>query len=112
VKWTLARLARYGGPVLRVPGVGLLVNDAEIAHDVLCRDGDFVKRGRGGFSDNITQLFGEFALANMDGEAHRRLRGMLGDLLSPPNAALLLRAYEEPISPPAPPSTSCASCAS
>jgi len=97
VAWTLARLARYGGPMLRVPGVGLIVNDAEVAHDVLHRDAEFVKRGRGGFSDIITQLFGPFALTNMDGDEHRRLRGMLGDLLSPANAALLLRAYEPPL---------------
>jgi cytochrome P450 len=64
---------------------------------VLHRDAEFAKRGRGGFSDNITQLFGQFALTNMDGDEHRRLRGMLGDLLSPANAALLLRAYEEPL---------------
>ena len=97
VTWTLARLARYGGPVLRVPGVGLIVNDAGVAHDVLSRDAQFAKRGRGGFSENITQLFGPFALANMDGDEHRRLRGLLGDLLSPANAALLLRSCGEPL---------------
>ncbi|MEP7065703.1 MAG: cytochrome P450 [Gemmatimonadota bacterium] len=97
VRWTLARLARYGGPVLRIPGVGLVVNDAEVAHDVLSRDSEFVKCGRGGFADNITQLLGPFALANMDGDEHRRLRGMLGDLLSPANAVLLLHSYDAPL---------------
>ncbi len=97
VAWTFARLARYGGPVLRIPGVGLVVNDVEIAREVLHRETDFSKRGRGGFIDNITQLFGPFALANMEGDEHRRLRGMLGDLLSPANSTQLLRSYEVPL---------------
>ncbi|MFI5243177.1 MAG: cytochrome P450 [Gemmatimonadales bacterium] len=95
VAWALARLARYGGPVLRVPGVGLVVNDAMVAHEVLQRDSTFVKCAPGGFSEVVTQLLGPFALANMDGGAHRRLRGMLGDLLSPANAAQLMGGYEE-----------------
>lgn len=94
VAWTLARLARHGGPAVRVPGVGLVINDAMVAHEVLQRDAEFVKRAPGAFSEVVTQLFGPFALTNMDGEEHRRLRGMLGDLLSPANAAHLLCGYE------------------
>lgn len=81
--WPAARLARRVGDVVRVPGVGIVVSAAEVAHEVLTDDEHFVKRGRGGVADVITAAFGPSALANMDGEAHRALRQRLGALASP-----------------------------
>jgi hypothetical protein len=67
VGWPLARLARRGSGVMRVPGVGLVVSDAALAHDVLVRDDDFTKNGPRSFARTMTALLGPFALGNMDG---------------------------------------------
>lgn len=95
--WPLARLARRAGGVQRVPGLGLVVSDALLAHDILSRDRDFVKNGRGTIAAVMTQAFGPDALANMDGESHRQLRQRLGVLADPALAESWLRASVQPI---------------
>ncbi len=95
--WPLARLARRLGGVLRVPGLGLVVSDAEFGHEVLVRDADFTKNGPGSLARHITAHLGPYALANMDGEAHQRLRGKLQDVVTPARARELLRACDAPI---------------
>jgi cytochrome P450 len=97
IGWPLARLARRAGGVLNVPGVGLVVSSAEFAHDVLVRDDDFIKNAPHSFSATVTELLGPFALANMDGDEHRRLRSKLTDIVSPPQARKLLGACDEPL---------------
>ncbi len=97
VGWPLARLARRLGGVLRVPGLGLVVSDAEFGHEVLVRDADFTKNGPGSLSRHITASLGPFALANMDGEDHLRLRAKLKDVVTPAQARELLRACDAPI---------------
>jgi cytochrome P450 len=97
VGWPLARLARRLGGVLRVPGLGLVVSDAEFGHEVLMRDADFTKNGPGSLSRHITASLGPFALANMDGEAHQRLRGKLKDVVTPGHSRELLRGCGAPI---------------
>jgi cytochrome P450 len=74
VAWPLARGVRHAGGVVRVPGIGVVINDAEAAHDVLTRDELFTKNGHGSIAASMTELFGAQALGNMDGEAHRVLR--------------------------------------
>ena len=69
VGWSLARLARRLPPVFSVPGFGVVVNDAEFAHQVLVRDDLFTKNGEGSLSSIMTELLGPLALGNMDGEA-------------------------------------------
>jgi len=81
--WPLARLVRQLGPVMRLPGVGVVVSAAALGHEVLVNDEHFVKRGPGSIADLFTQAFGPAALSNMDGEAHRSLRQRLGPLASP-----------------------------
>ncbi|MEO5814859.1 MAG: cytochrome P450 [Gemmatimonadaceae bacterium] len=97
IGWPLARLARRAGGVMNVPGFGLVVSDAAFAHDVLVRDGDFIKNAPHSISATITELLGPFALANMDGDAHRTLRGKLADVLSPAQARALLSACDAPL---------------
>jgi cytochrome P450 len=97
VGWPLARLARRVGGVIHLPGFGFVVSDAEFAHDVLVRDDDFTKNGPRSLSATITELIGPFALANMDGDEHRRLRGTLSDVMSRANARRLLAACDAPI---------------
>ena len=92
-----SRLLHRLGPVVRVPGLGVVVNDAEIGHDVLVHDDRFVKRGPGGIADVMTQAFGPSALANMDGDPHRALRQRLGPLASPAQADAWLTAARAPL---------------
>ena len=82
VAWPAACAIRRLGRVVRVPGLGVVINDALIAHDVLTRDREFTKRGPGSIADVMTEAFGAHALANMDGDAHRALRQRLGPLAS------------------------------
>lgn len=95
--WPAARLLRAVGPVVRVPGLGVVVNNLELAHEILGRDGTFTKNGEGSIAAVFTQAMGPFALANMDGEAHHRLRSRLGDLLTPARCQSLLDACRAPL---------------
>jgi cytochrome P450 len=81
--WPAARLLRHAGPVIRVPGVGIIVSDATLGHEVLTQDELFTKQGPGSIADVMTAAFGPAALSNMDGDAHRQLRLRLGPLASP-----------------------------
>jgi cytochrome P450 len=96
--WSAAQAARRAGPVVRVPGVGLLISDAEVAREVLLQDDAFTKGGPGSLSAVIAQVLGPSALGNMDGPAHRVLRSRLSDLLPPATVeALLKEAAEGPL---------------
>lgn len=95
--WPLSRLVHRAGAVVRVPGVGVVVNDALIAHEVLTRDDAFRKQGPGGIAEIMTQAFGPSALANMDGDPHRALRKRLGPLASAEQAEQWLDASRAPL---------------
>ena len=98
VAWPLARAARrWRRGVIRVPGIGVLVSDAAVAHEILVRSNDFTKNGHGSISATMTEMIGPSALANMDGEAHRLLRAKLTDLFAPGNARTLLQAADAPL---------------
>ena len=75
----------------------MLISGAELETEVMHRDRDFTKNGKGSISSVITQLVGPFALANMDGDAHRRLRAKLGDILSPARVDSLLDTCRRPL---------------
>lgn len=92
-----AETTRCLGDVVNVPGVGRVVNRAALARAILLDDERFRKTGPGSFGDVITQVLGESALLNMDGEAHRRLRGKLHELFSP----AYLRIVEKDVLAPA-----------
>lgn len=95
--WPAARLVRGRGPLVRVPGVGLVVNDPLLAHEILTRDRDFTKNGPGSIAGEMTRAFGPSALANMDGEPHRNLRQRLGPLASGPAPATWLALARSPV---------------
>jgi cytochrome P450 len=95
--WPASRLVQRFGRVVRVPGLGVVVNDAELGHDVLVHDARYVKQGEGGIAAVMSQAFGPSALANMDGEPHRALRQRLGPLASPAQADAWLAEARNPI---------------
>ena len=68
--------------VLHVSGIGYVVNDVEIARDILEHEDGFSKTGPGSMGAMITQVVGGDALMNMDGAPHRALRAKLADLFS------------------------------
>ena len=97
VAWPAAQILRALGPVVRVPGLGVVINDLELAHEILGRDDAFTKNGEGSIAAVFTQAMGPFALANMDGHAHHQLRSRLGDLLTPARCTALLDACRAPL---------------
>ncbi|HEX2647148.1 MAG TPA: hypothetical protein VHO95_07960, partial [Candidatus Dormibacteraeota bacterium] len=78
-----AETTRRMGDVVDVPFVGRVVSDPEIAREILLDSKHFNKSGPGSFGAVITQVMGDYALLNMDGEPHLRLRGRLHDLFAP-----------------------------
>ncbi|MCZ6708795.1 MAG: cytochrome P450 [Gammaproteobacteria bacterium] len=95
--WGLARLARRAGPLWKVPGLGVIVSDAECAREILRRDHDFTKNGVGSFAQAMTAALGPMALGNMDGDDHRCLRTAIADVLAPARADLLVRDHADDV---------------
>ncbi len=89
--WGTAQLARRAGALWKVPGLGLIVSDAALARDILQRDDEFTKTGRGSFARALTAVLGPIALGNMDGDEHRQLRAAIADVLAPARADMLVR---------------------
>ncbi|WP_026413743.1 cytochrome P450 [Actinomadura oligospora] len=85
----LRGLARLG-PVVRVPGVGVVVNDASCARTVLMDGTTFRKDGPGSPGELWTPVLGPSVLLNMEGDAHRALRRRLTDLFTPGYAESLV----------------------
>ncbi|HEX2315982.1 MAG TPA: cytochrome P450 [Thermomonospora sp.] len=82
VAYPLLRLAARR-PVVRVPGVGVVVSDAALARDVLLDGKTFRKDGPGSPGELWTPILGPSVLLNMEGEAHRTLRRRLTGLFTP-----------------------------
>ncbi|MEV7605352.1 cytochrome P450 [Paenarthrobacter sp. NPDC089322] len=74
-------------PVLRLPGLGVLVSDAALMRQVLMDHERFVKDGPSGSGALWTPVVGPRALVNMDGAEHRQLRRRLADLFTPGSVA-------------------------
>lgn len=70
-------------PVQRVPGLGVLVRDADLLRGVLMNTAAFTKNGPGAPSDLWTPVLGPAVLLNMEGPEHLALRRRLGPLFSP-----------------------------
>ena len=71
------------GPVLRVPGLGVLVKDAALLRSTLMDTEHFTKNGPGAPSDLWTPVLGPSVLLNMEGADHLALRRKLGALFAP-----------------------------
>ena len=96
--YPLLRGAARRGPVVRVPGVGVVVNDASLARGVLMDGETFRKDGPGSPGDLWTPVLGPSVLLNMEGEAHRTLRRRLTGLFVPSyTEALCARVLAEPL---------------
>jgi cytochrome P450 len=80
-----------------VPGVGVVVNSAAAAREVLS-DGDrFVKNGPGSSGALWTPVLGPSVLLNMEGPEHRSLRARLAGLFTPASAEALCGRVLPPI---------------
>jgi cytochrome P450 len=92
------RLVGRCGPVLRVPGIGVVVNDAALARRVLLDTGAFRKSGPGSSGALWTPVLGPSVLLNMDGAAHAALRRKLVGLFTPTAVdALCARVLAAPL---------------
>ncbi len=80
--YPLIRFLARRGPVVRVPGIGVVVNDARLAREVLLDSETFRKDGPGSPGDLWTPILGPSVLLNMEGPAHRALRHRLAGLFS------------------------------
>ncbi|WP_067488763.1 cytochrome P450 [Actinomadura hibisca] len=93
----LRGLARRG-PVVRVPGLGVVVNDAALAREVLMDGETFRKDGPGSPGELWTPVLGPSVLLNMEGEGHRALRRRLAELFTPTYVdGLCTRVLAEPL---------------
>lgn len=82
--WAIAELARRRGPdIWRVPGLGYVASGAEVTREILLDTETYTKTGGASAGVLITQVMGPYALLNMDGEPHIRLRRRLQDLFTP-----------------------------
>lgn len=71
------------GAVRRVPGLGVVVKDAELLRAVLLDTASFSKNGPGAPSELWTPVLGPSVLLNMEGAEHRELRRKLAPLFAP-----------------------------
>jgi cytochrome P450 len=76
------RLVARLGPAVRVPGLGVVVNDAGLAHQVLRDTSSFAKTGPGSSGALWTPVVGPSVLLNMDGVEHAALRRRLSGLFT------------------------------
>jgi cytochrome P450 len=90
VAWLLAAACR-GRALVRIPAVGAVVSDPDLAQAICQRDEDFTKNGKGSVASIVTQALGPVALTNMDGEEHRALRARLTTILTPAYAAEIVQ---------------------
>ena len=69
-------------PVVRLGGLGVLVNDARVGREILLDDERFRTVGPGTHGELIDEVMGPRGLLNMDGPDHASLRRMLADLFA------------------------------
>jgi cytochrome P450 len=85
-------LSRIRRPVVRVPGLGVVVADAEPFRAVLLDTASFTKTGPGSPAELWTPVLGPSVLLNMEGLDHLALRRRLGPLFAPAYVGELTRA--------------------
>lgn len=81
IAYPALRAAR--GPVLRVPGLGVLVRDAALLRSTLLNSTSFTKTGPGSPADLWTDVLGPSVLLNMEGAGHQALRRKLAPIFAP-----------------------------
>ncbi|MCS5734147.1 cytochrome P450 [Herbiconiux daphne] len=85
-------LASIRRPVVRVPGLGVVVTDAALLRSVLLDSSAFTKTGPGSPADLWTPVLGPSVLLNMEGADHATLRRRLAPLFAPAYVGELTRA--------------------
>jgi cytochrome P450 len=85
-------LSRVRRPVLRVPGIGVVVTHADALRSVLLDTESFTKTGPGSPAELWTPVLGPSVLLNMEGLDHLALRRRLGPLFAPAYVGELTRA--------------------
>ncbi|MFJ4026272.1 cytochrome P450 [Paenarthrobacter sp. NPDC089989] len=95
VLYPLVRSLGALGPVLRLPGLGVLVSEASLVRGVLMDGERFVKNGASASGGLWTPVVGPRALVNMDGKDHRELRRKLADLFTPGSVAVMVEPARE-----------------
>ncbi|MGW9438891.1 cytochrome P450 [Streptomyces sp. NPDC055607] len=81
--YRLVRLTAARGPVVRVPRVGVLVNDAGLAREVLTDTEGYTKTGPGAAAGLWSPVLGSRTLITLEGAEHAALRRRLGGLFTP-----------------------------
>jgi cytochrome P450 len=81
--YTTLKAIAAAAPIMRVPGVGVVVSDAATIRDILLDGGHFSKVGPGASSELWSPVIGPRALLNMDGHEHAHLRKQLAPLFTP-----------------------------
>jgi hypothetical protein len=81
--YAILELSRRLGDVVRIPRIGYIVNDAEVAREVLTDGAHFDSHSPGSLGVLITQVLGPCALLNMDGPEHKDLKRRLMEVFSP-----------------------------
>ena len=99
--FVLLQVARWGGPVRRVPKLGWLVTDPVLARRVLNDGGHFTLLGEGGVGHLWAQVLGDYVYRVFDGPGHADLRTRARDLFTDGAARPLVRRVFEPALDPA-----------
>lgn len=76
------KLIAAAGRVVRIPGIGVIISDAQLIRDILLDAQHFSKVGPGGSSELWSPIIGPRALLNMDGQEHAHLRKKLAPLFT------------------------------
>ena len=97
IAYGILETARRLGEVVHVPRVGYVISDAEVAREVLTDGEHFDSHSPGSLGFLITQVFGSYALLNMDGPEHRDLKRRLLDVFSTKYINALLGAATDEI---------------
>ncbi len=96
VAYPLVRGLARVGPALRVPGLGVVVNDPDLVRQVLVDTEGFRKDGPGSPGELWSPVVGPRALTNMEGPEHRRLRTALAGLFTAEHARALVAEAMSP----------------
>ena len=75
-----------GKRVVRIPGLGVIVNDGALMRQVLMDGTTYIKGADVGAGPMLDKAIGPYSLMNIDGDEHRELRRQIGPLTTPAKA--------------------------